>query len=81
MKLYLLSKRGVYCQGHVGIFPSIAQAREEAEKALNREHDSYHDFRLEEFILDEVVPFTYFGEGCDPDYTPKLVEVYRKGKE
>lgn len=53
MKLYLAMKYGVHMRQVLGIFDTLEQARETANKAQSLEKDKWHEFDVELFNLNE----------------------------
>lgn len=52
-KLYLATMYGVYDQGTVGIYSTKELAIKHAKIAKSEEHDDYHNFRVDEIMIDE----------------------------
>ena len=48
MKLYYVSKEGVYMQGIYGIFDNFDLAKAAMAEAIKLEYDNYHDFFIHE---------------------------------
>lgn len=52
MKLWIVTRHGVYMQGVVGVYSTIDAARAGLREAKDKESDDYHDFRITETRLD-----------------------------
>jgi len=55
MKVYIVTREGVYNQGIVGVFSSEELAGEAIVEAKVEEPDNYHSFEVSVYILDERV--------------------------
>jgi len=55
MKLYIVTREGIYNQGIVGVFSSEELASEATVEAKGEEPDDYHDFEVSVYILDKRV--------------------------
>lgn len=52
-EIFIVVKEGVYRHEIIGAFDNFLDAVDTATKAINRERDSYHEFAIYKFYLNE----------------------------
>lgn len=78
MKVYVVTRSGVYDRGCGGVFSSFYNAQCAANHFLAMEPDRYHDYAISEFELDNLTDFDPLGWGSMEDATHIVTRMHKE---